>query len=462
MPADTAHASFEDDLIAMASLATRPVASADELHANLEEVYKLAVAVDLSRYDVAEIIAKSSDLQRLIFELRLDLRSRVEGWQKQGIMTRPVQQALRDVIRVARYATDIIGEIAAGHPRLAEGEKTRVAFTGQDGETLVNRRFPQKKGEVEIRSGDVMLVRGMLHNSAAIARIGDMDSQFSHICVIHIDPKTGQQSVVEALIEEGSIVNTWEHATHHGLGRAALFRHHDQALAARAAEAIFQHVSRSRQAWANHIYYDFSMAIGSYKKLFCSKLVRLAFDKASGGTYLLPTYNTRFEFKNRDFIEKIGVTAVDTFAPADIEIEPGFDLVAEWQDYRVTSRLRLQDLLMSKLFDWMETDNLRFKQDWTIWLIGVFGRLAGQFSEKAKDAITNVLPKIPSNMTRATIATVAMLHKTAEPILQRLVAKEEANIVRTGLPLEVRKVYSELEAIRAESPKKIGYLVGGR
>ena len=462
MPSSTPHASFEDDLIAIAALATRPVASAAELQGNLGEVYKLAVAVDLSRYDVGEILAKASALQRVIFELRLDLKSRVEGWQTQGFMTRPVQRAIRDVLRVARYANDIIGEIAAGHPHLAAGEKTKVAFTGQDGETLVNRKFPLKNGEVEIRSGDVMLVRGMLHNSAAIARIGDIDSQFSHICVVHIDPKTGKQSVVEALIEEGSLINTWEHATHHGLGRAALFRHHDQALAARAADEIFAHVARSRAAWANHIYYDFTMLLDSYKLLFCSKLIRLAFDKASKGTYLLPTYNTRFEFKNRDFIEKIGVKAVDTFAPGDIEIEPGFDLVAEWQDYRVTSRLRLQDLLMTKLFDWMEQDNLKFRPDWGIWLIGIFGRVAGALSERAKDAITNVLPKIPSNMTRTTIATVAMLHKTAEPILVRLQKKEEDNIVTAGLPLEVRKIYAELEAIRAESPKRIGYLVAGR
>ena len=64
--------------------------------------------------------------------------------------------------------------------------------------------------------------------------------------------------------------------------------------------------------------------------------------------------------KNRDFLDRIGVTAKETFAPADIELEPDFDFVAEWQDYRVTSRLRLQDLLMDELFRWMDDYGYKF------------------------------------------------------------------------------------------------------
>ena len=31
-------------------------------------------------------------------------------------------------------------------------------------------------------------MRGTGHNSAAIARIGDVDTQFSHVAIIYIDP----------------------------------------------------------------------------------------------------------------------------------------------------------------------------------------------------------------------------------------------------------------------------------
>ena len=53
------------------------------------------------------------------------------------------------------------------------------------------------------------MMRGMHHNSAAIARIGDVDSQFSHLAIVHTDDG-GKQWVVEALIEEGSVIHSLE------------------------------------------------------------------------------------------------------------------------------------------------------------------------------------------------------------------------------------------------------------
>ena len=197
------------------------------------------------------------------------------------------------------------------------------------------------------------------------------------------------------------------------------------------------------------------------KELFCSKLVRKAFALATQQEVLLPTFTTRFDMKNRDFVERIGVTARETFAPADIELEPAFDLVAEWQDYRVTSRLRLQDLLMDRLFLWMDEHDYRFREDLPIKLIGYVGRLSGQLSTRAKNLIADVVPKVPPNMRRSTIQAVAMLHNTAEPLLHELLALERRSIDRAGRPLHAREVYDFLEGKRQAASDKIGYLVGG-
>jgi hypothetical protein len=188
--------------------------------------------------------------------------------------------------------------------------------------------------------------------------------------------------------------------------------------------------------------------------------VRKAFALASDQQTLLPTFSTRFDMKNRDFVERIGVTARETFAPADIELEPAFDLVAEWQDYRVTSRLRLQDLLMDRLFLWMEQHGYRFREDLPIKLIGHLGALSGKLSTRAKNLIADVVPKVPPNMRRSTIQAVAMLHRTAEPLLAELQALERRSIDRTGRPLHAREVYDFLEGKRQASNGEIGYLVG--
>ncbi len=331
-------------------------------------------------------------------------------------------------------------------------------FTGRNNNTFVNPAF-ETGGDLDFRSGDLLLMRGMHHNSAAIARIGDVDSQFSHLAIVHTD-ENGKHWVVEALIEAGAVINPLAETLQHGLGRCVLFRHRDPQLAARAAALIHDVIGRSLGKPGSHIWYDFTMELGGDAELFCSKLVRNAYRMASNQQYLLPTFTTRFDMKNRDFVDRIGVTAKETFAPADIELEPGFDLVAEWQDYRVTSRLRLQDLLMDRLFLWMELYDYRFKEDLPIKLIGYLGQLSGKLSTRAKDLIADVVPKVPPNMTRATIQAVAMLHRTAEPLLAELQQLERRSIDRSGRPMHAREVYDFLEAKRQASNGEIGYLVG--
>jgi len=61
-------------------------------------------------------------------------------------------------------------------------------------------------------------------------------------------------------------------------------------------------------------------------------------------------------------------------------------------------------------------------------------------------------------MRRSTIQAVAMLHRTAEPLLADLQALERRSIDRTGRPLHAREVNEFLEAKRQASNGAIGYL----
>jgi hypothetical protein len=458
MQRTASRARLEEDLAAVDALIKQPAATAEELRERLERVYSAMFEVSLDRYDLKEVAAVAPDLMRAIFTLRLHLRAQVPEWHRRGFMTLPVQTALRNALRAGRYATDMLGELNTGFAVLGPDEKTLRAFRGAKMNTLVNPAF-ETGGDLPFQAGDLLLMRGMHHNSAAIARVGDIDSQFSHIAIVHTDEQ-GRQWVVEALIEDGSVVNSLDDVLHHDLGRCVVLRHKDAALARRAAASIFDYVRGTQAPRGRHIWYDFSMQLEGTRELFCSKLVRLAFQKASDGKVALPTFNTRFDMKNRDFVDRIGVTARESFAPADILLEPDFDIVAEWQDYRVTSRLRLQDLLMDKLFYWMDEYGYTFRPDFSIRLIGMFGRLSSRLSERTKKLISDVVPKVPPNMSRSAIQAVAMLHKTAEPLLQELLALERRSIAENGRPLHVRDVFQFLEDKRAQSGGRIGYLAG--
>lgn len=455
--AQTAERILADDIAYLRSLAERAQEDPAHLVDSLNEIYRAIYFVDLSHYDPAEVRAAAPRLQEEILALRIHVRSQIADWSAKGLMSRRAEDALRDCFRASRYAGDMIGEIVLDHPRLSEGQSTFAGFSGADPNLVMAPAFAGKP--LSFEPGDVILQRGMLHNSAAIARIGDTDSQFSHVCIVARD-RAGELVAVEALIESGASITPLTINLGHGLGRAILFRHRDRALAARASTMIYEHVARSLEPDARPILYDFTMELDGYSELYCSKLIRQAYDLASDGRVKLPPFATRLETNARDFTRRIGVTARKTFAPGDMELDPDFDIVAEWRDYRVTSELRLKDMIMTKLFAWMDTYGYKFRPDLVVNLISLGGRLSTRLSKSAQHLVASVTGGVvPPNMRGSAIAAIAMLHKTAEPIYQELAHLEAETIRNTGRQLHPRQTFEILEQIRLRSGRRIGYLV---
>lgn len=449
---------LEHEVRRIMALAEVPAAAPSVLALNLKAAYDAIRDFDLARFPLAEIRAAAPRCMTDIFETRARVRDRLAAWEHTGLINDVSLAALRDFFRISRYALDMLGETAIRHAKLGVHERPRRAFSGQNDNTFVAPAFATGDN-LHFRSGDVLLMRGTAHNSAAIARIGDVDTLFSHLAIVYIDHE-GRHWLVESLIEDGAVITPLEEALGKGAGRAVLYRCKDRDLAAGAAERIFARVHASATGKSPHIPYDFSMRLDGDKRLFCAKLIRLAFAEASGGRMALPRFPTRLGMKNRDFFRRLGVRARETFAPGDIDVDPRFDLVAEWQDYRVTSRMRTNDLVMDKLFAWMETDGYRFRETLLIRLIALFGRFASRLSKGVKELLSDVIPKVPAHMPRRTIATIAMLHKTGEEVMAPLLALEGDHIARTGLPLPPAQIPAEMERLRSASNGRVGYLSG--
>lgn len=449
-------ASLERDVAALEVLANRSVTSALDLVATLDAIHARVLAANLSRYDPAVTRADAPAAIKRLFQVRLALRRRIDAWHQAGLLTPAAEASLRNVFRVSRYAGDLLVEVASQAPRKNADDPHVRGFTDTHSGLLINPRFVEQG--VTFEAGDVLLVRGALHNSAAIARIGDVDSQFSHLAIVYVD-KAGRRFLVEALIEDGAVITPLDEALDHGLARAILFRQADRQVAERAARLIHKRVKHSRRWYGTKILYDFSMKLDSYQRLFCSNLVREAYDRASGGRMLLPTFPSSLKSASPDFLARIGVTTDTTFAPADMELERDFDIVAEWRDPRVTPTVRLHDLAMTKLFEWMEKDGWKFKETWTIRLISWGGRFASFLSDDAKALIADIVPKVPVNMRTRTIATIAMLHKTAEELYQHVRALDDAHLALHGHAMHPTEVLSVLEQYRRSAGDHIGYVV---
>lgn len=445
------------DLERLEALAYAPVASTPALSRYLSKIYETVATANFSDHDILAIRHAAPDIMYRLFDMRLGLRARIREFERNGLMSREIVQGLRDCFRILRYLTDMLGEIALGNAQIADGEYMLPAFSGTDRNTLVNYDYCNA-AELPFASGDVMLVRGRAHNSAAIARIGASDSQFSHTGIVYVDD-SGHHWLVESLIEDGAVVTDLTDALHHGVVRAVLYRNRDPALAANAARLVHEVVAQSLQFGHRRIRYDFSMRLDERRNLFCSKLVRKAFLLASDRACMLPTYPSSIAMSNRDFLERIGVKTDVTYAPADIDLESKFDLIAEWQDYRETPNVRLQDFTMDKLFEWMERDGLHFQETPLVRLVSLFGRFSSYFSDNAKHMLSGIFPRVPRNMSRRTIATVAMLHQTAEPIYRELKDLQRRCVEETGRPLHGDEAYYFLEDYYRRKGGRIGYLV---
>lgn len=449
---------LDSDLAEFQALTTLDPGTAEKLAAALTAAYKRLLQADLGDYDVAAIRAHADHALDDMFLVRVALRERLEDWHSRGLFSTEAERALRNVFRIGRYATDMLCEVILAQPPVRSAKIDDIpAFSGNPLQTIINPLH--KSGEhFEFRSGDVLLVRGSLSTSAAIARIGDIDSQFSHIGIVHVG-SDGRRRIVEALIEKGAVVSDLDTALAHGLARAVLMRPRDQQLAARAADWIKGHVEDSQTGKVPHIPYDFSMEMWGYDKLYCSKLIRMAFDQASNGQTILPRFPTLLSMPNRDFVNRIGVTATETFAPGDVELDPNFDLVAEWRDVRRTTNLRLQDAVMDKHFEWMDDYGYVYRETFLPWMVSIFGRFSSYFPQFAKDALVSLgLPEVPRNMTRRTISAIAMMTWTTTPIVKALEKRDRKVWKRTGRQMHLREAYERLDAYRQRRGDQIGFL----
>jgi hypothetical protein len=106
----------------------------------------------------------------------------------------------------------------------------------------------------------------------------------------------------------------------------------------------------------------------------------------------------------------------------------------------------------------MERYGYRFEETSAIKLVSLLGRFSSHFSESAKEMLSSTFPRVPSNMPRKTVAVVAMLHKTAEPIYRELQHLNQQSMAETGVPMHGVEVYGALEKIRERCGNRIGYL----
>lgn len=455
---------------------------------HLSQIYKTISNVNPDYFDYDSVKANYRQIIRDLFYTRLALRSKFGEFVNSKAI--PVQQpehpcvsGVRNVFRVARFLEDYLGETFSG-VRPFDEKKDPVAigtFKGQDPWLLKSSRFPK----ITFRSGDVIASRGGAFTSAAIAKIGEVDSQFSHIAVVYVkDDLSGREYtydevmknpnvlILEAHIEVGSTIRHISKYLADGNSRNVLFRYSDATLAAKAAKSSYDLIIRNHEKlYAErddsdrdlpkehpnfNTPYNFKMDLENTQAIFCSQMASVGY-QAQG--LFMPLYLSKLSpASENQLVKALGITNIVTFAPGDLELDPRFELLAEWRDYRKMKAVRMKDAALIAMFDWMKKYNYQFYPTLGVTVGSKLAWKARHFDlpevKIGSKVVFDITKKMPKNMSAEIAATITTLNTVGDHLLEYL-DKEEAKYKsqNRGLLLGFKQMQDKLEEFRASDLK---------
>lgn len=239
------------------------------------------------------------------------------------------------------------------------------------------------KGLESIEAGDLLLSRGEAFTSAVISRIGTVDNQFSHVAMVYEDDGTlmgqkGKKYVVESVFNPGLQIIPLEEYMQHTKARWAIFRLQNvKNDGATEAKKIAVEASKwlAQKAKNENICYNFTMDMYDEKCMFCSQSVALAIQQVctqqdmkcetfpsyqNPSMFSFPLAYTSYRPDQNPLMHMLNMTVNETFAPADVEVDPRLDFVAEYRNLGFIESARMYDMIFTKMFQWMETGEYKF------------------------------------------------------------------------------------------------------
>jgi hypothetical protein len=375
------------------------------------------------------------------FLARLELKSSLEDFSGDE----NCHKSRTDVFRALRYVEDYLIELRM--QKSIESSDEFQTLTGEFPYFLINPKFQDSfKSFKDLNSGDIILSRGNAFSSAAIARIGVNDYQFSHLSFVFEDPNDRKLYTTEAHIEIGSVTAPIIEHIDSKNARTAVFRYKDPQISHLASQSIYQRVNNEIKEHKKTIQYDFSMDFQHNDRLYCSEIISSGFKMALPNEDYFPMFKSKFSPGIIPFLNKIGIPAtkenvhqLEVFAPGDIQFDPRFELVAEWRDPRKIEQSRLKDFILTKIFERMEkyaykiypSLNMEMKSR-TIWLLRR-APVVRRFLEN----------KFPLNMTTDQMELFMSLDKIGDELYKKL----ETKSLEFERPMTPKEIFLTLDDI---------------
>lgn len=325
------------DLVASPTLSSKSCA-------NLLEIYVSEQGGALS-----DRSAQSLEAVQALWSARLELRKKMRLWSDSAELS---VECVNQARKALQYVRELEESLAVSKIKVLQSDSVGVWEGSFPYVMLAPGYLPdaQSGGSApQLKSGDIILGASESFLSSAISRVVDVESPWSHLGLVYVDPANQSVYVIQAQLEDGVSVKSWAEYLKENFVRSALFRYKDPAVAAKGALSLYRRVTAAVAEGAS-IGYDFQFNLEDPAELFSAEVAYLAFS----GSVRLPFMEAPIHKIHREFLSELGVQGSHLFVPGDIEVDPRFKEVAEWRDFNRSAELQLKDQIMRSMYEWME------------------------------------------------------------------------------------------------------------
>jgi hypothetical protein len=392
-----------------------------------------------------ELKKAAPELIQNFWDARQALRQKMISFAQTNSLNEACISGIRNTFTALRFMEEYAGVHML--PKQAWLDpKPQPVFSGG----FPNMMFTSNYKKMQFKSGDVLVSYGMAYGSAAISHVGDDAGTFSHLALVYVDPQ-GTVYTIEAHPEFGVKVAEISKYLADGKGRSALYRHHDQELAALAGKMMFD-VAYPRDRAGEAIPYDFSMDLVDHERaLFCTETASYAFEMAAAklgrSDVHLPASATTISMKSPYVLDAFDIRQRQTFAPSDMEVDPNFDMLAEWRDVPRARLMHHQQAALEMQFKWLDTRDYVYFED----LKTLFESKALYAARHSKLFQGLVFDLIPPNLSKKALQAVVNVYTTSDIILKKMMALDQAQERRkAGTLMTSQELLAHLEQLRKD------------
>jgi len=377
------------------------------------------------------------------FQARMAIHRKLESLPQRCI------QDIKGLYREMRKVEDHIGVLGYKDIQLSPKE---IDFNKQATPLIEGNKFrPYFKNmqNVQLLPGDIMITKGVSIISSTISNMSIEPSVFSHIVYVYQDADRAL-GTIESYIGKGVQLFPLDVALKNENARILVLRAKDRSLAQKAHRYIYERVKKSIEDHQT-IHYDYKLDFSDNTSLSCEEIAYDAFNVASLGKFKIPFASSYVYLKDKKFLKSSGLRDGENMLPSDMEVDPRFEVVLDWTDYRLIRDNHRKDALLKAIFSWINKKNYQMNNTFTsslgkiLWStrqISFLWPLASRLTGIPKD----FEPQVPGTG----IAFISNLKALESALLPKLEIADRNFFSKHGRYMLEAEMISLLENIRQE------------